>query len=590
MLLAVLCCAPACSSVTHNADGLDDMYDAGKLRQPAQDRDERGASRRDSGGAYEGSTARADDGGLASASKGRVASDLYGSSDTRAGRASGIAEQRAPAQDDLYDRRARGSGKGASEVVSRGRRDSELYGSAGAPGDRYPRPAEKGAEAKGTLYEGGGRGKEPGRAEPDQSRMIAQEREESDLYGVSQTSSRRAAREEASGLRGGRKTAQPAGPPAAAAGRESETAGPPSASAAGTTPSSVPEQAAVSTHAPSASIPAAVAGEKRMMPAAAAAAAAGPVAAGRDQSLPTQGRSAAAAAKPEKEAPGFPDQRREAEDIVELNKKRRLPDKEILVVNRPPNIQGLTGLLFTNSAYTLPAGKVAVGASLLAEYSSRPEFSVIQIPMTLTYGVTDRIEAGLKAKIVDLDSPSYLQRAHGFGDSEVSVKWRFASQRFILPDMAVGLGYILPTGNESKHLNEVVNWGLKFMGIASWEGRTAAGRVLGVYAESQAVFIDELTKSGSSTRGAERYGVINGGVLFPVSEDNRLQLIAEYNQILYKERYRPTMIEGNQNAGTAAVRYVTKQFSTTAGLQYINKEKSTDQNTYRFVWKLSLTF
>jgi hypothetical protein len=159
----------------------------------------------------------------------------------------------------------------------------------------------------------------------------------------------------------------------------------------------------------------------------------------------------------------YPDQRRETEDISIATKKERLPDKRLLVINRPPNIQGLTGLLFTNSAYTLPAGKFTVGASLLTEYSSRPEFSVLQIPFTLTYGVTDNLELGIKAKIVDLDAPVYPDRAHGFGDSEISAKWRFASRRFILPDMAVGLSYIAPTGNENKHLNEVVNWGMKLM-------------------------------------------------------------------------------------------------------------------------------
>lgn len=277
------------------------------------------------------------------------------------------------------------------------------------------------------------------------------------------------------------------------------------------------------------------------------------------------------------------------EGVAVAGKMRPWPFKGLLVVNRPPNIQGLTGLLFTNSAYTLPPGLISVGASLMTEYSNRPEYSVIQIPLTVTFGITDRLEMGLKAKIVDLDNPSYLQREQGLGDSEISVKWRFWSKQFILPDMAVSLSYIAPTGNEDRHLNEVVNWGLKFMAIASLEGRTSGGRVLGIYAESQAVFIDELLKGGK-TPGAERYGIINGGILLPVSADNRLQFIAEYNQILYKSSYRPTMLEGNQNAATAAFRFVTEQFSTTMGVQYINKEKSTDQNTYRFVWKISLTY
>lgn len=633
LLLATLCFAPACTPLLQDTGGFDDLYGIGEARQPARDGGEPRATARGNGGAYEGPPARVDVAASGPAGKKRTESDLYGITGKQTDQAASTTGKRASAQDDLYDRRPRGSGKGVADgrrTEAPGLRSAGLYEGAAASRDRSPGVAEKKADAKGPLYEAEGRTKEGG-AVSEKSRMTAQEKD--DLYSVSQFGSRRAGGKKTEGPRpeqgedgqasgpakeampgsvakaavpepsgelavvektGGKTVVSPPPVPAAAstpppappAAPGQESAGKPAAGKKSAADESVSPPPVPAASAPSPALPQ-VAEKKSVMPAAA-----GPVSIEQRQppSAPRRPTPAAVTAAKRQDLRPYPDQRREAEDIIEASKKERLLERRLLVINRPPNIQGLTGLLFTNSAYTLPAGKFTVGASMLAEYSSRPEFSVLQIPFTLTYGMTDNLEFGIKAKIVDLDSPIYPDRAHGFGDSEISAKWRFASRRFILPDMAVGLCYIAPTGNENKHLNEVVNWGMKFMAIASLEGRTAGGRVMGIYAEAQAVFIDELAKRSSSTPGAERYGIINGGVLFPVSADNRTQLLAEYSQILYKSKLQPTLIEGNQNAGTAAVRYVTEDFSVTTGLQYINKEKAGDQNTYRFVWKLSLTF
>src|SRR6266545_3618553 len=58
------------------------------------------------------------------------------------------------------------------------------------------------------------------------------------------------------------------------------------------------------------------------------------------------------------------------------------------VVNRPVNIQGLTGLIITNSAYTQPQGSMVIGLSAMAENSTAPNFSIIQGMATITGGIT----------------------------------------------------------------------------------------------------------------------------------------------------------------------------------------------------------
>lgn len=278
-----------------------------------------------------------------------------------------------------------------------------------------------------------------------------------------------------------------------------------------------------------------------------------------------------------------------ASDDYNVSTTRGIDKKGLVVINRPPNINGLTGLLITNSAYSMEAGKRVAGVAFTIENSDSPKFRVMQMPITLTFGIAKDVEIGVKAKVVDIYNETPYQDERGFGDTEVSLKWHFVKEGIILPDLAVGAAGILPMASEQRGLNEVMDWGLKLMVMASSEKRITEKVVIAAYLEAQAVFIDELFRGGS-TPGAERYGILNVGLLFPFTGNDRLQLIAEHNQVLYKTSYQPTLLEGNQGMTTAAVRFVTKRFNLTAGAQYINKEKNTDDNTIRFIGTMSYPF
>jgi len=265
---------------------------------------------------------------------------------------------------------------------------------------------------------------------------------------------------------------------------------------------------------------------------------------------------------------------------------REIRAKEaILVINRPPNIQGLTGLLVMNSAFTRPAGTLAVGGSAMIEDSGKPDYSVIQTPITLTFGITETIEAGLKAKYVNYAKGT----ESGIGDTELAFKWRWQTHSTTFPELAVGMAGILPTASESKGLNEVTNWGVKIMALATSETSIASGSVLGIYLETQAVFIDGFSY-GKKTNTQDGHGVINAGLLLPVSTNNRFQAILELNKTLKKRRSNTLLADDNQTAITPALRYVTDTLSVTAGAQLLSKDTKGYEDTIRWIGTLSYQF
>ncbi|HWR26724.1 MAG TPA: hypothetical protein VN316_02495, partial [candidate division Zixibacteria bacterium] len=60
---------------------------------------------------------------------------------------------------------------------------------------------------------------------------------------------------------------------------------------------------------------------------------------------------------------GAPIKKNQDEDLFGATQLKRSSADGITLINHPPNIQGLTGLLVTNSAFSRPADTVSVGAS-----------------------------------------------------------------------------------------------------------------------------------------------------------------------------------------------------------------------------------
>ena len=264
-----------------------------------------------------------------------------------------------------------------------------------------------------------------------------------------------------------------------------------------------------------------------------------------------------------------------------------ISDDPSLVVNRPVNAQGLTGLIITNSAYTQRKGNMVIGLSAIAEDSTKPDFSMVQGIATVTGGILDRVELGVKTKMIATNIGSSDTRESGAGDTDLLFKWRISSAGETLPAIALGLAYTLPTGESSKGYREVEREGIRLMVIGSSEKEMPGDYVFGVYFEGQIVFIDQLRRP-ANTVYADKYGVINAGVLFPLIENRRLQAIVEYNRVVKKDT--ATLSDQNSEAVMPALRYVTPNLNISLGVQFLHREQTGFENDNRYVGTLSYTF
>jgi hypothetical protein len=257
------------------------------------------------------------------------------------------------------------------------------------------------------------------------------------------------------------------------------------------------------------------------------------------------------------------------------------------VVNRPVNVQGLTGLIITNSAYTQPKGGMVIGLSATAENSTKPDFSILQGIATVTGGITDRIELGIKTKVIATNMGSSDTSETGAGDTDLLFKWRVSSEGETLPAMALGLAYTLPTGESSKGYREEKREGIRLMVIGTSEKEMPGDYVFGIYFEGQIVYIDQLRKPASS-QYADKYGVINVGLLLPLIDSRRLQAIVEYNRVVNKDTV--TLYDQNSVAVMPGIRYVTPNLNISVGVQLLHRDQTGADNDNRFVGTVSYNF
>ena len=270
-----------------------------------------------------------------------------------------------------------------------------------------------------------------------------------------------------------------------------------------------------------------------------------------------------------------------------LDPQREYRDDPSVVVNRPANVQGLTGLIITNSAYTQPKGRIVMGLATIAENSDEPDFSIIQGIATVTAGVTDRIEVGLRAQVVGTNFGSSETREIGAGDTDLLVKWRITTQGETLPSIALGLAVTLPTGDSKKGFQSVEHESTRFMVIGTSEQEMPGDYFIGIYFEGQIVNVDRLPEQDAKPY-SEKYGVINAGLLFPLTDDRSLQLVIEYNTVVKKDI--PSVYEQNHSSVMPGLRYVTENLNISLGVQFMNREDPAFKNDLRYIGTLSYAF
>jgi hypothetical protein len=261
--------------------------------------------------------------------------------------------------------------------------------------------------------------------------------------------------------------------------------------------------------------------------------------------------------------------------------------EEMEIVNRPVNTSGLTGLLITSSPFTLTPGTVEIGASIQSENSIRPDFTITEYPLSATIGISNSSELAFKSSYFTISEgptgSNVITRKTG--DIELSYKWTFMPkpETSLRPAAALIVTGIMPTDdNSDRKTNSVTHWGMR-LGISVGTEINWKDHVLGIYADGQ-VAGQDLTDN----KLKDLYGIINAGLLFPISKYKNLQMLIEYSLITHKGMM--TLSGRDYTALTYGLRLVTEQFNLTIGTQSLHKQIEGYDNSGRVIGLMSVKF
>jgi hypothetical protein len=259
--------------------------------------------------------------------------------------------------------------------------------------------------------------------------------------------------------------------------------------------------------------------------------------------------------------------------------------EELDIVNRPVNTTGLTGLLMTTAPYTLPPGTVELSASVLSEDSSIPDFTITEFPLSVTVGLKTNSELALRGSYFNIkEGPTGTTPVdRRTGDIELSYKWNFMPQTEASwrPGLALIVAGAFPADNNSaQKIDSVAHWGAR-LGISAGTEFGWKDHIVGIYVDGQ-VAGQDLTES----RLKDTYGIMNAGLLFPISKYRNLQMFIEYSLITRKDR--TSLSGGDYTALTYGLRLVGERFNVTIGTQSLHKDVEGLDNSGRVVGLMSV--
>jgi hypothetical protein len=237
-------------------------------------------------------------------------------------------------------------------------------------------------------------------------------------------------------------------------------------------------------------------------------------------------------------------------------------------VFRATNSSGSTGLLYMNSAYTIRDGEMSINTGVSSESVGGTDYT--QVPLAIAYGVTERTEFGLVGKYIDSSAG-----ASGMAGGEVKMKWRFSNQTEYLPASALALSVLFPAGDAS--LNEVANWGARLNLLFASEAQLSDTLYIGMYLDLGATTIND----SPAGPGGDSYTNLDLGLLFPISDDKRLQFLVEFNSV--GGRTYQYLGTDNFTAITPALRYASEGFKLTFGVQ--SRDSGSSKATANIGWE-----
>lgn len=247
----------------------------------------------------------------------------------------------------------------------------------------------------------------------------------------------------------------------------------------------------------------------------------------------------------------------------------------------PSTLNGPSGLILTQSIDTLPPKKYGMGLGFSMEESDNPKFTETQAIFTGIMGLSQTLEASVQIPyFTEVQRPNRKSES-GMGDVSVSLKWRFmdASPSLNFPGFALSLSVFLPTGDAENGVGTVDVWGLKALIVSSAEALITlpfGTTLMGFYANG-GVYIQD---SGDPTE--EKHGILDIGILLPLNNTKRIQLLLEGNARMRREKRGFNPPDAEYRAGTVGLRYIRKNMIFTAALQHRLNGLNDDTDIFLF--------
>jgi len=241
--------------------------------------------------------------------------------------------------------------------------------------------------------------------------------------------------------------------------------------------------------------------------------------------------------------------------------------EELEMVNRPINTNGLTGLLYTTTPYTLAPGAIEAGLAFISEDSAIPDSTLNEYSVVLAAGIGHDMELAVKSTYFRRQiGPTSSQTSRGSSNAEVLYKWNFKPQQeySAMPGVAFLLTAIFPPDDNKSEFNQVKNWGAR-IGFSAGSEISWEEHIFGIYADASMVYRDM-----SNSLNKDRYGALNAGILLPISKQRNLQLFLEYGFVGGKDVVNVYGLD--YTAITYGLRMVSERVNLTIGTQFVHKE------------------
>jgi len=259
--------------------------------------------------------------------------------------------------------------------------------------------------------------------------------------------------------------------------------------------------------------------------------------------------------------------------------------EELEMVNRPINTNGLTGLLYTTTPYTLPSGVIETGYASMSEDSAIPNYTLNEYALVLAAGIGHDMEVAVRSTFFSKQTGTTAsQKSRGASNVELLYKWNFKPQQeySAMPGVALLLTAIFPREDNTSDFNQVKNWGAR-IGFSAGSEISWEEHIFGIYADATMVLRDL-----SSSQYRDRYGSMNAGILLPISKQRNLQLFLEYGFVGGKEVSNVYGLD--YSAITYGLRMVSERVNLTIGTQFQHKERKDYGNSGKVVGMASVKF